>query len=304
MSADTENESVDDRFRPVVAIELEGLLAVDKDPPYRFATMKYPRESAMSRDPDADDAASAEGDEPGRGERWAWLSAEGRSWVLSLFGRGIEVVWWSRWHDSADGYLGRDPGLPQMPSARDPEQSGDPSAEEFAESPLQVRATGRPLLLVTNLRPRMGEEEYIGTRRPVDRAITALRTITRSDERTLDTMAEMDCWLALARTAPGQEALRRHRRRMLARRRRGTRRPLQIGERLPPVADVDALNARFPIVDAWVTQLIDGIRAVLQERGYDLADLGSVTEIVDLFAAVIKQADSARKTDPNRKTES
>ncbi len=302
MSADTENEPVRDRYRPVVAIELECLLAVDKDPPPLFATMKYPREPGT---PDAvtGETDSSESDEPGRGERWGWLSHDGRSWVLSLLARGIDVVWWSRWHDSGYEYFGYAPGLPRMPSARHPDQSGDPSPAEFVESPLQTRAKGRPLLIVTNLRLQKVEEGYIRSRRPADRAITALRTITRSDEHTLTTMAEMDGWLALARTAPGKEALRRHRRRMRARPPRGAPRTLTIGGRLPPRAEVDFLNERFLIVDAWVTRLISGIRGVLQERGYDLADLGSVTEIVGLIQAVIKQADSAHKTDPNRKTD-
>ncbi len=302
MSADTENAPVRDRYRPVVAIELEGLLAVDKDPPSHFATMKYPRETETP-DAAAGWTDSSEGDEPGRGDRWGWLSHEGRSWVLSLLARGTEVVWWSRWHDSGYEYFGHAPGLPRMPSARHPDKAGDPSPSEFVESPLHTRAKGRPLLIVTNLRLQKVEEDYIRSRRPVDRAITALRTITRSDEHALTTMAEMDAWLALARTAPGQEALRRHRRRMRARPPRGASRTLPIGGRLPPRAEVDFLNERFPIVDAWVTQLIDGIRAVLQERGYDLADLGSVKEIVGLIEAVIKQADSARKTDPNKETE-
>lgn len=302
MSADTENAPVRDRYRPVVAIELEGLLAVDKDPPPLFATMKYPRETETP-DPAAGETDSSEGDEPGRGERWGWLSHDGRSWVLSLIARGIEVVWWSRWHDSGYEYFGHAPGLPRMPSARHPDKSGDPSPAEFVESPLHARAKGRPLLIVTNLRLQKVEEDYIRSRRPADRAITALRTITRSGEHTLTTMAEMDAWLVLARTAPGQEALRRHRRRTLARPPRGAPRTVPVGGRLPPRAEVDFLNERFPIVDAWVTQLIGGVRAVLQERGYDLADLGSVKEIVGLIEAVIKQADSARKTDPNRKTD-
>ncbi len=117
MDADSENEPASGRYRPVVAIELEGLLAVDKDPPPLFATMKYPREKETP-DAAAAETNSGEGDEPGRGERWGWLSHEGRSWVLSLLARGIEVVWWSRWHDAGYEYFGHAPGLPRMPSAR------------------------------------------------------------------------------------------------------------------------------------------------------------------------------------------
>lgn len=274
---------VADWYRPVVAIELEGLLAVDRDPPYKFATMPFPRAVGRSSADPSEGEDVADSDEPGLGNRWAWLSLEGRSWVLSLFERGIEVVWWSRWHDSADGYFGHPTGLPAIASARDGDQPGDPSAEEFASSPLHARAHGRPLLLITNVRPRMGEEEYIRTRRPRDRAITALRVITRTDGRTLDTMAEMDAWLALVRTLPGQVALRRHRKRMLARARRGTGKAGQIGDRLPPVREVDALAARYEVVDPWVDQLVDGVREALQKKGLDLDDLGTVNEIVRMF---------------------
>jgi len=297
---DSENAPIPDRYRPVVAIEVESLLAVDLDPPFEFASMKYPRGATTSSDAAADEASVSDEYDPGFDGRWVWLSDEGRSWVLSLFDRGIKVVWWSQWNDSADGYFGHAPGLSDMPSARHPTPSDDDATEEFAKSPLQVRAKGRPLVLVTNVPTRMAEEEYIRMRRPVDRPITALRAITDPDRRTLDTMAEMDAWLALVRTAPGQEALRRHRRRRLARPRRGEARTDQLGERLPPASEVAALATRYENVDAWVKKLVGGVREVLQERGYDLADVGSVNEIVELFRAAIKQADRARTANSNK----
>lgn len=296
MSADAETAPIDDRFRPVVAIAVEGFLAVENEASPGSAPTEDPCEEGASDVGDPEKQDDLDGDEPGHGGRWRWLSPESRSWVLSLSDRSMEVVWWSQRHDSVDGDLGHAPGLPHMPSARHLDQPRDLLAAEVGDSPLQTRAKGRPLLIVANVRFPRVEEDCIRMRRPGDRAITALRTIMRSDEPTSDTMAEMDAWLALTRTAPGREALRRHRRRMLARDRRDASRTLQVWERLPPVAEVDALAARFQIVDTFVEQLIGGIRSVLQERGYDLADLGTVNEIVKLIIGTIEHVDHAKSS--------
>lgn len=290
-------EGTAERYWPVVAIQVEGLLAVDTDPHPGSAATEPARGAEAPEGTAAAEPNHPVEDEPGVVGRWRWLSADGHSWVLSLLDRGIEVVWWSRVHDSADGDFGHAPDLRQMPSARHLDQSSDPSAEECADSPLQARAKGRPLLIVTGTRLQRADEDYIRMRRPVDRARTALRTIPRSDDPNLDMMAEMDAWLALVRTPHGQEALRRHRRRTLARPRRGAARADRLGERLPPVSEVDALAARYVVVDAWVRKVLDRAEGILREQGFELADLGTVNQIVKMFVDAIRQAELVDATD-------
>lgn len=285
-----------DRLRPVVAIEVEGLIAVHHELGRLPSSDRWPLKVDIYRDMIPEEAwERPRWDEDDHWVRWFWISKTGVDWVRSLLDDGIDAVWYSRWHGAANTCFGEQVGLPELDSVRDRTRRGPVTTDEFETSPLRARSVGRPLLLISRAASGDGGERLMQYRRPRDRAITALRTISWEMGPTPEALEQMDLWLTLASEPAGQQALREQRRRDLARARRRRRathanaNTNAIQYRLPAAESVERIAARDRAISEWVEVLIDEIRKVLFDRGLELSDLGSPAQAADQIVEAVKE---------------
>lgn len=278
-----------DRYRPVVAIEVEGLLAVSNDTGRLPSSDRWPLQVDVYRDMIPEEAwGRPRWDEDDHWVHWHWISRTGVDWVQSLLGDEIDVVWASQWHGAANTCFGERIGLPELDSVRDRTQRGFFETPEFETSPLRERSDGRPLLLISRIASRDGGERLMQLRRPRDRAITALRTVSWEMGPTPEALADMDAWLSLASDPAGQEALRDQRRRDLARARRRATPSDAIQHRLPQWESVERIIARDQAINAWALELVDTVRKALFDLGLELSDLGSPRQAADQIVDALK----------------
>ncbi len=279
-----------DRFRPVVAIEVEGLIAVDNELARLPSSDRWPLKVDLYRDMIPEEAwERPRWDEDDHWVRWYWISRTGVDWVQSLLGDGIDVVWISQWHGAANTCFGEPAGLPELDSVREKSRRGWFATNEFETSPLRARSDRRPLLLITPIAPGDGEQSLMTFRRPRDRAFTAFRTVSWEMGPTPEVLAEMDAWLTLASEPAGQEALRDQRRRDLARSRRRASPPGEIQHRVPQWEAVERIIARDQAINAWVEEVVDNVRRALFDRGLELSDLGSPSQAADQIVDAMKE---------------
>lgn len=209
-------------LRPVVAIEVDGLLSVpvtrpEGEPPpdvidtnITFHREDYPTRTQAQPNWDAD----------GTWTTRYWFSTIGLEWVRGLLARGIEVVWASTWMDCANRYFGPALRLPDLLIALDADHWAGATVGDIKAEQLSRRIDGRPLLLVTDALPLAGRRALLQRRLPRDRATTRLQYIPWSSPVSSGDIAQMDHFLELSQTAEGREELRRVRRKDLARERR------------------------------------------------------------------------------------
>ncbi|TDL45282.1 hypothetical protein [Microbacterium oleivorans] len=283
-----------DRLRPVVAIEVEGLIAVHHELGRLPSSDRWPLKVNIYRDMIPEEAWDRpRWDEDDHWVRWYWISRTGVDWVQSLLGDGIDVVWISQWHGAANTCFGEPTGLPELDSVREKSRRGPFSVAEFETSPLRARSDGRPLLLVTRVAPGDGGQSLVRQRRPRDRAITALRTVSWEMGPTPEALAEIDQWLTLASDPAGQEALRDQRRCDLARSRRRASPTGEIQHRVPQWEAVERIIARDQAINAWVEEVVDNVRKALFDRGLELSDLGTPAQaagqIIDAMKVVYRR---------------
>lgn len=205
------------RFRPVVAIEVDGLIAVPVTLPAGHApedviemeVIIHKRAYPSSTQPEP---AWGPG---GTSTTRYWFSRVGLAWVDRLLTEGVEVVWASTWLEYANTYFSPTLGLPRLPIAVTEDDwigltIGDIKARQIAR-----QFDGRPLLLVTDMLPQGGRRYLQALRRPADRALTELRYIPWSSSVDENDTGVMSDWLDLARSPEGHEELRRLREREL-----------------------------------------------------------------------------------------
>lgn len=279
-----------ERLRPVVGIEVEGLLAVHHELGRLPGSDRWPLKVDVYRDMIPEEAwERPRWDEDDHWVRWYWISRTGVDWVQSLLGDGIDVVWASQWHGAANTCFGEPAGLPELDSLREKSRRGPFSMNEFETSPLRMRSDGRPLLLVSRVAPGDGGERLMKSRRPRDRALTALRTVSWEMGPTPEALEEMDRWLTLASDPAGQEALRDQRRRDLARARRRPPPAGEIQHRLPDWEAVDRIIARDQTISEWALELVDTVRKALFDLGLELSDLGTPAQAADQIVDALKE---------------
>jgi len=208
---------------PVVAIEVDGLLAVSDtyagtdqaqviDARITVSRDAYPRVTRAEPIWEAD----------GTWTTRARFSRLGVDWVNDLLATGTDVVWASTWLEHANTIFGPILDLPKLPVALTETDWSGPSVGDAKAQQVVRRFDGRPLLLVTDLPPVRGREVLAALRRPRDRAITHLQLIPWTRGVRGEDITQMNTWLQLARTGEGHEHLKQHRRRTLARARRRT----------------------------------------------------------------------------------
>ncbi len=220
------------RYRPVVAIDIDGVLRLAVRPGQPAPEGAYPVQLTLRRGaypalfhrpPDWDSAGTATGT--------YWLSGIGATWVRSLLSRGIEVVWATTWQEYANVYFAEPLGIPPLPLG----VSGG-VAEEFPDSPewktlnLARRYPGRPLVWVDDNPVSLDSLDLSEVRPARDRALTRSFWITNPSRGiTAADVTELDAWVELASSPVGHETLRRLRRnqrrrteRLVARSQHGT----------------------------------------------------------------------------------
>lgn len=200
------------RFRPVVAIEVDGLLATEVLPlplPDRAfeldVTLKRNVYPTVGR-------PQPEWDEYGERRERLWISKVGLDWVKNLLESGTEVVWASTWREYANVYFTRALGLPELPVAVRWDGGHHANTADWKASQLARRFDGRPILWVNNELPADGVRVLEALRHPRDRVLTHLFFIPSSSPVSAGDIGRMDEWLYLAGSAEGHADLRRLRR--------------------------------------------------------------------------------------------
>lgn len=203
-----------DRFRPVVAIEVNGLLGVPFPPnidtklltdvgagtEITFRRGTFP--SRFISEP----VWEASGEHR---ERWAFLGP-GAQWVKSLLERGIDVVWASRYQEHVNTYFGPALGLPELPVAARDDGRFHTTEADWKASQLSVdEYADRPLLWVNDELTTAGRHLLERNRKPAMRVLTCSKYIP--DSASSGDVDSMNKWLELARSPSGQSELRRRR---------------------------------------------------------------------------------------------
>lgn len=207
----------DPRFRPVVALDMDGVLRVPPaytDDPSRdliaTAPITYRRDAFPTlhhSTPPWDERDEFVDDE---GEEFSRVAVE---WVNDLLRRSVDVVWATTWQHHANTYFSPALGFPELPVAVVDNGSTfrEPSDWKAAQLSGDPRWSGRPLLWVDDdIPPGRGIER---TRRPKDRAITLSHRVASPWHGLVQWEVEdLNAWLALASTPEGHAELRRRRR--------------------------------------------------------------------------------------------
>lgn len=217
----------DQRFRPVVAVDIDGVLRIAPPPrtgrkaPGAFSatiTMhrdRYP--TFLHREPDWDDD-----------DTWTdthWFSGIGAAWVRDLLARDIDAVWATTWQHSANAHFAEILGLPELPVAVHGSGYFSESSALWKARKLSRQFDGRPLLWVDD--NPLWDLRFDRLRRPHDRAVTNAHWIKSwHNGITARDVTEMNDWLAMVATPEGQQELRHRRRREMNRQRAQRRRQM------------------------------------------------------------------------------
>lgn len=205
--------TMDPRFSPVVAIDVDGVLKVGgPDPGTRPAEGVFKRRvtiyedgypSYMHRQPLWDDGA------------WRathWFSGIGAEWVRELLSSGIDVALATTWRDAANRYFARPLRLPQLPVATMTPGAPWWSSSYWKAVELGPAFHGRPLMWVDDQKSADALQKLHQLRRPRDRALTHFQWVTEwTSGITREDVAAMNEWLELAGTPEGHDELRRRR---------------------------------------------------------------------------------------------
>lgn len=208
------------RFRPVVAVDVDGVLRVegpdrDEVPPegvfrQRITVRRKGYPLAFHHEP--------EWDEHDQWHHTHWFSGIGAEWIRELLDRGVEVAWATTWQHAANLYFAGPLGVPHLPVAVEGDRGRFTSSSIWKSAQLATKFPGRPLLWADDMLNRRALDRLDRTRRPRDRALTHFHWVrnwwTGIDR---DDVTEMNQWLDLASTAEGHGELRRRRRREQAR---------------------------------------------------------------------------------------
>ena len=267
----------DSRFRPVVAVDVDGVLRVERPEPgaapegvfSRRITIRregYP--TFLHREPEWDED-----------DTWTsthWFSGVGGQWLRELIDRGVEVVWATTWQHAANRYFTKPLGLPELPVAvrgDGPRSFGSAmwKAIELAEG-----FPGRPLMWIDDHRDARALTLLDELRRPADRALTHFYWIWDWAAGIAPSDVErMDHWLELASTPAGHEELRKERRRERERdRRRAVRSRWGTYARYRRWRSIQAALHRAIGPDDTISRLLADY--AIEHRDLDPAEVGDI----------------------------
>lgn len=209
-----------DRFRPVVAIEVNGLLGIPLPPNVvtmfmdsTGAEITYRRETFPSRfavEPRWNSAGEYK-------EHWAFFG-RGVRCVHRLLEQNIEVVWASRFQQATNLYFSQALGFPDLPIATLDDGRLHTTEADWKASQLgQGMYDGRPLLWINDELTAAGRYLLERWRRPADWHISFAKYIP--DSPSDGDVQFIDSWLEGAQSASGQKELRRLHTRFMRKRR-------------------------------------------------------------------------------------
>jgi hypothetical protein len=203
-----------DRYRPVVAIDIDGVLRLAVPPEGPAPDGAYSVNLTMRRD--------AYPQAYHRPPKWSpdatatgtyWLSGIGADWIRSLLSRGVEVVWATTWQEYANVYFTPALGIPELPVAVVGRQVHAWDSSDWKSAKLRERYQGRPMVWIDDNPVSSNTFAFDETRSPKDRALAYFHWVTQPQAglRAHD-IAAVEAWLELASTPEGHTELRRRRR--------------------------------------------------------------------------------------------
>ncbi|GEK85186.1 hypothetical protein [Microbacterium aerolatum] len=211
-----------DPYRPVVAVDVDGVLRVpNAKPGLEFRDGIITAEITMSRAAYPTlFHAMLRPDDPDEWTETHSFSGIGADWIRNLINRGVEVVWATTWLGHANTYFAPALGVPSLPVGVVDDGWSDWSSASWKSRQLGSNWAGRPLLWVDDVPVLYPEARLDRLRRPVDRALTRSFIVPNPTFgiRAADVQI-LDEWLALTSTEAGQRELRRQRQLQFRRRR-------------------------------------------------------------------------------------
>lgn len=208
---------MNNKFKPVVAFDVDGVLRVSKIDNREDSTLEGHRILMNKNEYPDFYHGSPRWDQNGESERVDHFSIVGKEFLQSLISDGkTEPVWATTWQRWANYYFAPVLGIPDLPVAvktLEPE-----SANYFHCSPawktfqLSRQFDGRPLIWIDdNMVDRYGES-LVDLRRPIDRAITLEYKINPFTGIANYNVEEIREWIEQVSTVDGQKELREKRR--------------------------------------------------------------------------------------------
>lgn len=202
-----------DRYRPVVAIEVDGLL---ERPVLQMPASSEVIEMEITMRRSVYPTATRAEPKWDAAEEWCavhWFSQLGVNWVRRVLAEGAEVVWASTWREYANVYFSDPLGLPHLPVGVRLDHGRHADILEWKMHQLAASYAARPLLWITDQLPPSGGRALAALRNPRDRFLTAVHLISFTSWVSEGDVQRMDRWLQLVRTEEGHQELRRLRRR-------------------------------------------------------------------------------------------
>lgn len=197
------------RFRPVLAIEVFGLLTspvrVDTGEPM-FPNSRL-ADVAFSRDRWPRTISEPEWGEHGCSAKRYCFNQAGIGWVLDMIERGYEVVWSSVWWQYVHTYFGELLGLPHLPNVFDPVGRSNMTLADVKIASLADRYPGRPILLTLDFPASAGGEALGLARHPYERPLSRVECFPWFSTAMPAALDSMTLWLTLTTTPEGQREL-------------------------------------------------------------------------------------------------
>lgn len=201
----------DARYRPVVAIEVSGLLTSHANDPdgSPLLTNQVVAEVEFSKQRWPRTLVEPEWDERGRSVKAYCFNRPGVEWVKAMVARGYEVVWSSVWLEHVDTYFGARLGLPRFENVYDPCLDTATSPTDARIATLARRYPGRPILLTLDYAAPEGGDALGLARHPRDRSISMVAAFPWFAPAMREDLAEITEWLEMTTTPEGQKELAR-----------------------------------------------------------------------------------------------
>ncbi|MFJ6678612.1 hypothetical protein ACIQLK_05710 [Microbacterium sp. NPDC091382] len=298
----------DPRYRPVVAIEVSGLLTSHANDPDGNPLFPNPvvAEVEFSKQRWPQTLDEPEWDEHGRSVKAYCFNRPGVEWVKVMVARGYEVVWSSVWLEHVNTYFGERLGLPRFENVYDPSMAATTSAADASIATLARRYPGRPILLTLDDPAPEGGDALGMARHPRDRSITMVAAFPWYAPAMPEDLAEVTEWLQMTTTLEGQKELarlrqhhkrrgREHLRAMRARTFHGEEHPWLDAGRRPTEEDRLAASSGLS-ADQIVTYNV--IAEVLRQGLGDRLDAWFKIDLLrtrDITGAVQRSVDRAKK---------
>ncbi len=220
--------SSEDRFRPVVAWDVDGVLRVQKlrtaPVPAGFTQLGktvvqklFPVEVLMEQ---SEYPTLFHGrphwDENGQSRGIDYFSVDAASLLRTMVADSrVDPVWATTWQRWANTYFAPHLGIPELPVAVKTLEPED--RNWFQDSPswksyqLSRQFDGRPLIWLDDNMPNRPSSDLTESRRPIDRALTLSYWVNPSTGITEEDAVNILRWIDLASTPEGQKQLRNKR---------------------------------------------------------------------------------------------